>query len=596
MMGGRERRMTTTTEKQDPRTRGLSVRLVPGADEPALRSLIGKSIAVSSGKGGVGKTITACNLAIYYARRGLRVGLVDADPLSDVATLLDLQESEDALKGARDGPKGARDASLEANLLPVFKGLEIVFPFQKLDRSEVSGLMDRIYRLHLKEIEGRYDLVLFDMPAGMDHEENLAYLPFMKRLVLVTTPEPTSHASAGAYVREVQRLYPGTPIKVWHNRYSSRMKDGFHPSDVAGNYNRFVDPQDRLSAEQCATLEDFAFVPEDPAMDLLKGEPDPAIHVLMCMKDSLDYAHGRLLSQAARRLGFSRGVHEIIASYVQRHPRLENPIKYLDGLADHLNTIIQVVADPHALKAVRSPLPVWSFTPQERDTILAFLQRVRKSALRKQILDLQELLQERMHAMEGARGPFAAGVPVGSDPALDRELARFLMTLGKSAKDNALVRNQGVLLLFYFCLHKLLQSKTLLRLLKGLIPRKPNRGGRMVRDRLQQIRNLVERDPQYRQRYLKATRTIHTVVMKQLATVAQELGLQVLLLRDEHSRLDARAYLKLLASFLHETVYSGLSVIVGFDYRAATVAFQAGAEKLLASLELAPASGRAAPS
>ncbi|HET6486000.1 MAG TPA: hypothetical protein VFH83_06250, partial [Spirochaetia bacterium] len=92
------------------------------------------------------------------------------------------------------------------------------------------------------------------------------------------------------------------------------------------------------------------------------------------------------------------------------------------------------------------------------------------------------------------------------------------------------------------------------------------------------------------QRYLKTMRTIHTVVMKQLGTVAQELGLQVLLLKDQHSRPDARAYLKLLASFLHETVYSGLSVIVGFDYRAATLAFQAGAEKLLASMEIRPAS------
>ncbi len=101
MMCGRERLMATITEKKDKRSRGLSVSLVPGADEPALRSLIGKSVAVSSGKGGVGKTITACNLAIYYARRGLRVGLVDVDPLSDVATLLDLQESEQALEGGK---------------------------------------------------------------------------------------------------------------------------------------------------------------------------------------------------------------------------------------------------------------------------------------------------------------------------------------------------------------------------------------------------------------------------------------------------------------------------------------------------------------
>ncbi len=39
-----------------------------------------------------------------------------------------------------------------------------------------------------------------------------------------------------------------------------------------------------------------------------------------------------------------------------------------------------------------------------------------------------------------------------------------------------------------------------------------------------------------------------------------------------------------LAAFLHETLYSGLSVIVGFDYRSAALAFQDGAERLLASV------------
>ncbi|MGA2642810.1 MAG: P-loop NTPase, partial [Spirochaetia bacterium] len=314
--------------------------LLAGRSGDSLHRVISRSIAVSSGKGGVGKTITACNLAIYYARKGLRVGLVDLDPLSDVASLLDLFESEQAL---RDAPRGgtANGASLlEGSLMPVFRGLDILFPYQKLRPGEALGVMEKIYRTHIDEIDSRYDLLLFDMPAGMSQDDNLAYLPFMKRLVLVTNPEPTAHASAGAYAKEVQRLYPGTPIQVWHNRFSRQVREGFHPRDVAGNYNRFVDPSDRLTPEESALLRDFAFVPEDPALDLLQGEPSPVTHVLKCMKDGIDYAHGRLLSQATRKLGLPPRIQNVVTSYVHRNPEIRGPAEYLARMEEYLTASI----------------------------------------------------------------------------------------------------------------------------------------------------------------------------------------------------------------------------------------------------------------
>ena len=141
---------------------------LPGAPIPShpdpvlLRRVVDKSIAVTSGKGGVGKTITACNLAIYYARKGLNVGLVDIDPLSDVVSLLDLQAPEQALTGPDAGQAAAVDRSF---IMPVFRGLAILFPFQKLGASEVSGVMQQIYTRYLAEIDSRFNLLLFDMPG-----------------------------------------------------------------------------------------------------------------------------------------------------------------------------------------------------------------------------------------------------------------------------------------------------------------------------------------------------------------------------------------------------------------------------------------------
>ena len=230
--------------------------------------------------------------------------------------------------------------------MPVFRCLEILFPFQKLQPGEASAMVEKIYRRYLPDIDRLYDLLIFDMPAGMSYDDNLVYLPFMNRLVLVTNPEPTAHASAGAYVKEVQRLYPGKPISVWHNRYSPRVKDGFNPLDVAGNYNRFVDPSERLSASERSMLSDFAFVPEDPALDLLQGEPNPALHVLSCMRDSVDHVHGRLLSHASRGLRVPHALREVLALYVHRHPRIGEHSAYLEEMGAYLRDIVAAAGEP----------------------------------------------------------------------------------------------------------------------------------------------------------------------------------------------------------------------------------------------------------
>ena len=158
------------------------------------------------------------------------------------------------------------------------------------------------------------------------------------------------------------------------------------------------------------------------------------------------------------------------------------------------------------------------------------------------------------------------------------------MILNRAARGSTLMRNQGVLLLFYFALHKLFQSRTLVGVIRALIPRRMSQRGRKVRDRFSQIRALVEGDAAYRERYLRALRTLHALVTRQVAAIAKALDLGALVVLDGKGRIDGRPYLKLLAAFLHETVYSGLSVIIGFDYRSAAGAFQDAADRLLASL------------
>ncbi|HVO39106.1 MAG TPA: P-loop NTPase [Spirochaetia bacterium] len=570
--------------REDRGTEGGSteqlVRTILASSNPdLLRQVIDKSIAVSSGKGGVGKTITASNLAVWYARKGLRVGLVDLDPLSDVASLLDLHESEEALEDSGRAP-AAGPAEFGEQVMPVFKGLEILFPFQKLAAAEARSMMDRLYRLHLAELNRRYDVLLFDMPAGMGYEDNLAYVPFMKRLVLVTNPEPTAHASAGAYAKQVQKLYPGTAILLWHNRFSASVKEGFHPRNVAGNYNRLVVEEDRLTDAEMSLMQDFAFVPEDPALDLLQGEPSPTLHALKSMRDSLSHVHGRLVAKAAQKLDVPRGARSVVASYIQRHPVIGEPGEYVNDLSDYLRTIIQVVSGQDPASSPRAPV----FNQKERGSIAGFLKRLARSALLKDIVRLEDLLETTIRRMEESRRKFSSGLPLAQDKAVDRELGRLLVSLNDAASRHAVVRSHGVLLLFHFSLYKLFQSPTILRMLRALVPRRKNRQGRMVRDRFRQIRTIVEGDPAYRARYLKVLKTLLLILTRQLVTIGDAFELPNLLLRDKSSRINSRAYLTLLTAFLHEALYSGLSIIVGFDYRSTAVSFSEAAERLLASL------------
>lgn len=571
---------STEGKRNEERSAEELVRSILGGSDPRLlQRVTDKSIAISSGKGGVGKTITACNLAVYYARKGLRVGLVDLDPLSDVASLLDLHESEEVLQGNGAGRQHEGE-NLGEQVMPVFKGLEILFPFQKLAAAEARGMMDRLYRLHLEDLNRRYDVLLFDIPAGMGYEDNLAYVPFMKRLVLVTNPEPTAHASAGAYAKEVQRLYPGTSILLWHNRFSASVKDGFHPRNVAGNYNRLVARDDRLTDAEMSLLQDFAFVPEDPALDLLQGEPSPTLHALKCMRDSLSHVHGRLVARAAQRLDVPRGARGVVASYIQRHPEIGEPAAYVEDLSDYLRSIIQVVSGQDPVSSPRGPV----FSPRERGSLAGFLRRLSGSDLLKDIVRTEDLLAETIRRMEESRRRFSSGLPLAKDRTVDRELGRLLVRLNEAARKYPLVRSHGVLLMFHFSLYKLFQSPTLLRMLRALVPRRKNRQGRAVRDRFRQIRTIVEGDPEYRSRYLKVLRTLLLILTRQLVTVGDAFELPNLLLRDSGSRINAKSYLKLLTAFLHEALYSGLSIIVGFDYRSTAVAFSEGAERLLASL------------
>ncbi len=539
-----------------------------------LQRLAARSVAIASGKGGVGKTITAVNLALYYCQRGLRVALVDLDPLSDVASLLDLAESESALGAERLSADGKRLADFTLN---IFGHLDLLFPAPKLGKGESLLLLELIYRRFASELAQSYDLVIFDLPAGSGYEENLAFLPFMKTLVLVTNPEPTAHAAAGAYLRRLFALYPGRDVQLWHNRFVPEAPPGFNPTDVAGNYNRNVPEELRLDPVQTARVADLAFVPEDPALNLLRGEPSARRNAQRFLLDSLQYLLESHLSRLAADLPLPRALPPLLVGYLCRHRRVQDPQEYLERLGEYLATLVGRPAEDRESPG-EPPAP--AFSPSERQACLQLIERARRDPLRLALVKVIRLLEDALQHRGLPQG--LTGGP--ADRSLDHELGRLLVALNRLASRERALVNPGGVLLFYFALYKLLRSDTVVRLVAGLVPRRRNSRGQPVRDRRRQIRSLLEKDPAYRARYLKLVRLLAPVVFRQISMVVRALHLERLLFRDSSGGPLRDAYVKLLTSFLHDTAYGGLSVVVGFPYRNAAAAFRQGAERLQASL------------
>ena len=150
-------------------------------------------VAVSSGKGGVGKSNLSLSIALALADLGGRILLIDGDMgLANLHILCGLHPErtvDDVLEG-RCGPEDALLAvDPGVDLLPAASGIANL---AALGTSKVGELARSLARL-----QTRYHLAIVDTGAGIgDTTLNLALAA--DKLLMVTTPEPTAQADAYA--------------------------------------------------------------------------------------------------------------------------------------------------------------------------------------------------------------------------------------------------------------------------------------------------------------------------------------------------------------------------------------------------------------
>ncbi|MBM5813299.1 MAG: Mrp/NBP35 family ATP-binding protein [Cyanobacteria bacterium M_DeepCast_100m_m1_067] len=157
---------------------------------PGVRQVI----AVSSGKGGVGKSTVAVNLACALAASGLRVGLLDADIYGPNApTMLGVADRTPEVRG--EGAHQVLTPIETCGIAMVSMGLLIQDNQPVIWR---GPMLNGIIRQFLYQVEwGERDVLIVDLPPGTgDAQLTIAQAVPMAGAIIVTTPQQVSLADA----------------------------------------------------------------------------------------------------------------------------------------------------------------------------------------------------------------------------------------------------------------------------------------------------------------------------------------------------------------------------------------------------------------
>jgi flagellar biosynthesis protein FlhG len=153
---------------------------------------MGRIIAITSGKGGVGKTMTTINMALAARKAGARVLIVDGDlGLSNVDVVMGI-EPRGTLADVLDGSQPI------ANIIShTTAGIDIISSGSGITQLANMTPLVRSFLVHeLSKLPDTYDYVFIDTGAGIS-ESVLSLNSVSDFFVVVTTPEP--HALTDAY-------------------------------------------------------------------------------------------------------------------------------------------------------------------------------------------------------------------------------------------------------------------------------------------------------------------------------------------------------------------------------------------------------------
>ena len=192
-------------------------------------------LAVSSGKGGVGKTNFVANLAYALSKRGEKVLVVDADlGLNNIDILLGLAPKKH-IGHLLSGEATVEDIILhgpaDINILPAGDGLQ---ELTQLPPEKKILLMDELDRVSLG-----YDFLIFDTGAGISN--NVTYFcSAAHETILIATTEPTSLTDVYALMKTLHLKHAQKHFRMVINSVSSEREAQGVYSNLTAVTDRFL--------------------------------------------------------------------------------------------------------------------------------------------------------------------------------------------------------------------------------------------------------------------------------------------------------------------------------------------------------------------
>ncbi len=173
-------------------------------------------LAVSSGKGGVGKTTIVANLACALSKRGKKVLVVDTDlGLNNIDILLGLT-SKKHIGHVLSGKSNAEDIILHGpegiHILPAGNGLQELTQLEPEKKMTLMGELDRI--------SGDYEFLIFDTSAGISSNVTF-FCSAAHEIFLIATTEPTSLTDVYALMKVLHTKHSQKHFRLIINSVSS---------------------------------------------------------------------------------------------------------------------------------------------------------------------------------------------------------------------------------------------------------------------------------------------------------------------------------------------------------------------------------------
>ncbi len=220
-------------------------------------------IAITSGKGGVGKTNFAVNLAIHFSKMNKKVIIIDADfGLANIEVLFGIiprYTLADVLRGTKDIQEVLTQGPMGIQFISGGSGLK--------ELSDVTDQQMHYFINKFEYLDSVSDIILVDTGAGIS-KSVINFVKASAETIIVTTPEPTSITDAYALIKTVKEEKSQMPdFKIVVNRVENT-EEGL---EIFEKLNK------ASSKFLGITLENLGYVPYDNFLVKAVKRQQPAI-------------------------------------------------------------------------------------------------------------------------------------------------------------------------------------------------------------------------------------------------------------------------------------------------------------------------------